>query len=284
MGNVLKQDWGGYSDLLRKAFHHEPISYSRKANREFIEISSPKLSVVISGTPGQVTRLIPSAEDGLFSRFIFYTFDAKDEWRDVSPEARVEDPYLIYEDLSKDISKMIHFLKAHPTKFVMTKGQWKELNETFEKMMKTTSQDFGSEANSIVKRLGLICFRLAMILSAIRKFEEKNTSNKLVCTTEDFEIAICLAKIFWEHALFMYDRLPKSRNYGFRFKNERKKLFFNALPDRFMRKEAYAICPKLKMATRTGARYLKELLKDGFLSQSASDKYGEYFKKPVIME
>ena len=43
MGNVLKQDWGSYSDLLRKAAHHEPISYSRKANKEWVEIKRPCL-------------------------------------------------------------------------------------------------------------------------------------------------------------------------------------------------------------------------------------------------
>jgi hypothetical protein len=74
MGNTLKQDWGGYSDLLRKAFHHEPISYSRKTNKEFVEIDNPCLSVALSGTPGQVENLIKSSEDGLFSRFIFYSF------------------------------------------------------------------------------------------------------------------------------------------------------------------------------------------------------------------
>lgn len=76
MGNTLKQDWGGYSDLLRKAFHHEPISYSRKTNKEFVEIDNPCLSVALSGTPGQVENLIKSSEDGLFSRFIFYSFNS----------------------------------------------------------------------------------------------------------------------------------------------------------------------------------------------------------------
>ena len=66
MGNVLKQDWGSYSDLLRKAFHHEPVSYSRKTNKEWIELKMPRLSVALAGTPGQVEGLIKSAEDVLF--------------------------------------------------------------------------------------------------------------------------------------------------------------------------------------------------------------------------
>jgi len=87
MGNVLKQEWGSYSDMLRKAFHHERISSSKKTNNEYIEVNNPKFSIALSGTPSQVLSLISSSEDGLFSRFIFYVFKAKQEWRDVSPLA-----------------------------------------------------------------------------------------------------------------------------------------------------------------------------------------------------
>ena len=72
LSNSLKQEWGGFSDALRKAFHHEPVTYSRKTRNELIEISSPKLSVALSGTPSQVKALIQSADDGLSSRFYYY--------------------------------------------------------------------------------------------------------------------------------------------------------------------------------------------------------------------
>ena len=284
LGNVLKQDWGGYSNLLRKAFHHEPISYSRKSNSEFFEIEHPELSVVISGTPNQVTNLIPTAENGLFSRFIFYTISKEDTWRSIVPREGVTDPHLVHEDLSKEILEMIHFLKANSTKFTMTKEQWQVLDDTCEKMFVTTRLDFGEDANSVVKRLGLICFRIAMILSTIRKFEERSKEDETGCTPADFETAISLTKVYWEHALFMFDGLPKDGDDIFRQKRETKMLFFNALPDRFMRKEAYAICPKAGISTRTGARYLRDFLKEGLLYQSAMGKYGEYFKKPVVLE
>ena len=81
MSGNKKQDWGDYSPILRAAFHHEKISYSRKTNDEYIEIKEPKIAVVLSGTPAQAQRLLASAEDGLFSRFtVSYThlyLDAK---------------------------------------------------------------------------------------------------------------------------------------------------------------------------------------------------------------
>ena len=278
LGNVLKQDWGGYSDLLRKAYHHEPISYSRKSNRDFIEIADPKLSVVLSGTPGQVTSLIPSAEDGLFSRFVFYAFQVEADWRDVSPEGRGNNFHSFYRNLSKEVLKMVQFLKTHPTEFDLTKAQWKELNSTFKKMMEKTNQDFGKEAISIVKRMGLICFRIAMILSTLRKFEEENLGTSLICKDDDFKVAIWLAEVYWSHSIFVYDRLPKNTRYVFQFNNVRKQLFFDELPDRFMRKEALALCPKFNISKRSGIRYLRELTSAGLLHQSPLEKFGEYSK------
>jgi len=58
----------GFSDLLRKAFHNEAISISRKTDNEYYEITLPKLAMVISCTQAQIKRLIPDAENGLQSR------------------------------------------------------------------------------------------------------------------------------------------------------------------------------------------------------------------------
>lgn len=83
LSQTLKSEHGNYSDLLRKAFHHEPISMSRRKDREYLEIDSPRLSVVLAGTPEQVSHLIPDAENGLLSRFIFYFIPFRRGIRDV---------------------------------------------------------------------------------------------------------------------------------------------------------------------------------------------------------
>jgi hypothetical protein len=71
LSQTLKSDYGNYSDTLRKAYHHETISLSRRKDREYLEVKNPRLSVVLAGTPEQVRRLIPDTENGLMSRFIF---------------------------------------------------------------------------------------------------------------------------------------------------------------------------------------------------------------------
>ncbi len=279
LGNVLKQDWGGYSDLMRKAFHHEPISYSRRLNDQFIEITNPQLSVVLSGTPSQVTNLIPSAEDGLFSRFLLYVFEVEVNWRDVSPNGKGQNFQAFYQELSQEVKSMVQYLKRHPTRFHLQQHQWIQLNEAFSASLEKTNELTGPGSLSIVKRLGGMLFRIGMILSCLRKFEEKQTTTEVYCQDEDFMAAMWMIEIYLEHSLFLYERLPKRAKSSFQFKNVRKQLFYEALPGQFQRKEAFAISHRFKMAERTAARYLKELLEAGYLTQSPEGAYGEYLKE-----
>ena len=46
LSGTLKQDWGGYSDILRNAFHGETITKSRVTGMEYSEIKSPKFSML----------------------------------------------------------------------------------------------------------------------------------------------------------------------------------------------------------------------------------------------
>ena len=69
-----RDEYGNWSDTLRKAFDHDRLSYNRRTDREYQEVSRSYLSVLLSGTPAQVKPLIPTAENGLFSRqnFLLY--------------------------------------------------------------------------------------------------------------------------------------------------------------------------------------------------------------------
>ncbi len=274
LGNVLKQDWGGYSDLLRKAFHHEPIAYSRKLNKEFVEIDAPRLSVAISGTPGQVIRLIPSVEDGLFSRFLFYVFEVDPVWRDVSPRQWTGGIKALYDKLAKEVESMISFLESHPTRFELSSQQWDTLNAFFSEQLQRVEERYGREALSIIKRLGVICFRLAMILTACRKYEDRNTTERLVCLDQEFEVAKKLVEVYMEHALYLYERLPQQESGALSKVSTSKESFYQALPERFRRKEAIGVGKDLRLSAATVDRFLKQLL--GTLLEQP--EYGVYKK------
>jgi hypothetical protein len=72
LAGTLKQEWGNFSDILRKAFHHESTNMFRRKDNEHIEIEDPHLAIALSGTPKQVHNMMPDVENGLFSRFLYY--------------------------------------------------------------------------------------------------------------------------------------------------------------------------------------------------------------------
>ena len=82
VSSAIGNDYGHWSDTLRKSFDHERLAYNRRTNHEYRECKRSFLSVLLSGTPAQVQPLIPSAENGLFSRQVFYCMPPIDEWTD----------------------------------------------------------------------------------------------------------------------------------------------------------------------------------------------------------
>jgi hypothetical protein len=279
MGNVLKQEWGGYSDMLRKAFHHEGISSSKKANNEYIQVNEPRLSVALSGTPAQVTGLIASAEDGLFSRFIFYAYKVHQQWRDVSPFANETNLTDHFVSLSEDIYKMVLFLNETPTIIELTQEQWNKLNEKCSQWLNDVVIFSGENSGSVVKRLGLILYRITMIFTALRKFEKNDKSENFICSDSDFESSLLLTETFLHHSLLMFHNLPnQNHNTSFRSPINKQK-FYEALPDSFKRADAVALGKEYNLSARSV---------DSFLSQSLGtllylEQYGTYTKHPPAL-
>ncbi|NVO12297.1 MAG: DUF3987 domain-containing protein, partial [Bacteroidales bacterium] len=275
MVNALKKEWGSYSDLLRKAFHHETVSSSKKNDDEYIEIEETRLSVALSGTFNQVIGLITSSEDGLFSRFIFYLFKVDQVWRDVSPfQSNINRTTLLYQ-LSQQVLELAEFLDRKPTVVELTESQWILLNQTFTELLGEVVTFTGEDAASIVKRLGLITFRIAMILSCLRKAENGDLSETIICTDNDFNSALELSKVYLQHSLLLFNNLSKQKNTSFIEKSNNKRQFLEALPAEFKRIDAIELGKKYAMAERTVDLFLKELL-DKYLTQPS---YGVYKKK-----
>jgi hypothetical protein len=194
--------------MLRKSFHHEPVTYLRKTNKEYIEVERPQLSVCLSGTPAQVQRLIPNTEDGLFSRFLFYCFSAEPHWRDVSPQAGRIPLNDHFAKLDSQVLQMMEYAVGKPVTFELQAHHWQLLNESFEEWLDETVKLVGYNAVSPIKRLGLVAFRLAMLLTIIRRFENGDLESVIICDDPDFEVAMQLVSIYREHAMWIFEHLP----------------------------------------------------------------------------
>lgn len=276
MGNVMKQDWGGYSDLLRKAFHHEPISYSRKTGKEYVEINKPCFSVALAGTPGQVVNLIKSSEDGLFSRFLFYVFKSDNTWIDAAETSNGVNLTSHFNALAEEVMHFVEFLETQQRIVVkLSPEHWIKLNDFGRNSLVTLTCLHSEDMASTSKRLGLILLRLCMILTAQRYYDSAEIQNEYLCSDEDFEIALRLVKVYEQHAVFMFNELPKSTTGA----DKALKKFYDLLPDNFQRKEAIELAlNKLQIKERTADGYLSKLLTNKLLDNPRSGQY-EKIKK-----
>lgn len=262
----LSQDWGNYSDILRCAFHHETIDSLRRTNKEFFEVENPQLSIVLSGTPGQVSKLIPNSENGLFSRFGFYSFALKPKMKNVFASNNIDfDDH--FKELGEEI-KTFHeklLVADNIIEFEFSEGQKIEFLSLFEEWHHEFHLVLGLNSIATVRRLGLIFFRIAMILSTIRLMEEKKMPLKIICGKNDFETARSIIGVLKIHAAKMFT--------SFSSKKDSMDMSFNQLtlykilPDEFTRKEAVDLAAKLEppISNPTVDRFLK----------------GNYFEKPA---
>lgn len=272
LGQTFKNDWGSYSDLLRKAFHHEKISISRKTNNEYFEIEKPQLAVALSGTPKQVFNIISSAEDGLFSRFLFYIFKSESKWIDPSPYGNginLTEHFKIVSDIVYEITL---FLEKNETVVNLSREQWRKLNDAFSGYLEQINTFIGDDAQSVVKRLGLIAYRFCMIFTALRKFDTKNPKKDIECHDDDFESALVLIGIYLKHSIIMYNNLPRQSEQGIFKKGSNNELFFVELPKEFERKEAIVIGKKFNLSERSIDGLLKKCI-GKYLEQPKTGSY-----------
>lgn len=267
--NTFKQEWGNFDDLLRKAFHQEMFSYSRKTNSEFVEVSNPKIAVALSGTPAQVSKLLVSNENGLVSRFLFYYSDTPAAWRDVSPSGNVNlGSY--FQVLSESVFEIYNIFKEAAIVFQLTDKQWKILNDTFSSWLQEADMDMGSA----IKRMGLIAFKIAMVLTILRSEGKLPENGVLTCNDTDLRIALHIVKRCRRHTDIVYNSLLHTRN---RNVDEGKTQFLSALPNNepFPKRAAIDIGAALGIAERTVSKYIGLFCASGLLQQV---KYGTYRK------
>ena len=260
LGQTFKNEWGSYSDMLRKSFHHEKISKSIKTDGEYIEVNNPQLSVALSGTPKQVFNIIASAEDGLFSRFLFYVFKTDAVWLDPSPKGNPTNLTDYFTTQSKQVLKLVEFYERDEMILHLTDEQWDVFNPFFSSFLEQINTFVSEDALSIVKRLGIILYRFCMIFTAIRKFVTNDYHKEVYCLDNDFETALTLTKTYIQHSVIMFTNLPKQGEQGPFKSGENKKKFFDALPNKFQRKEAVEIGQKYDIGERSVGNFLKSCL------------------------
>ena len=283
LANAFNSDLGNYSDGFRKAFHHETISYLRKKDHEYVEIVKPKFSAVLSGTPQQVFNLIPDAENGLFSRFIFYVMETELVWHNTFATHGCTTADEKFKKIGKDFCAFLKKFPTRPIQFTLSRSQMDQFYIFFEATQLRYAQQYGDEIVASVRRLGLILFRFAMILTVLRQMDKapkktKKDVRQLVCSDIDFDSALSMVKVLLQHSAAVFQSLPRNPKTPILkgrqlLAAEAREKFLAALPDTFDRPTYLKVADTLNIAVKTAERYLADFCKSGQLSHPANGQY-----------
>jgi hypothetical protein len=272
LAQIFKSDYGNYSDGFRKAFHHETISYYRRTDREYVDIESPCLSAILSGTPKQVATLIPNAENGLFSRFIFYYMDLKLVWKNVFSFSSDNALDTHFKQLGERLYHLYQMFQSNAEiQFRLTPSQEQQFNQFFEQVQQAYLNLQGLDYIATVRRLGLVAFRIAMILSALRIMEHGDFPELIICEDQDFQTTLEMIKVLVKHASKVFSELPEEKQLPKR--RNQKERFLDALPKEFNRQGYLNIAASMSIPEKTAEGYIAEFCKKGLLHHEKKDHY-----------
>lgn len=304
---AIGSEYGHWSDTLRKAFDHDRLSYNRRTDQEYREVKKSYLSVLLSGTPAQVKPLIPSTENGLFSRQLFYYMHGIWAWINQfeSGEADLE---AIFTDIGLEWKKQLDLMKTHGVHTLrLTDEQKQEFNTLFSDLFFRSGLANDNEMSSSIARLAVNTCRIMAEVAMIRALEcdqpyqFKNSSIHLLTpdkeiatdnikdgiitrwdvtiTAEDFKAVLELVIPLYRHATHILSFLP-STEVKHRANADRDALF-EAMGNQFTRAQLSEQATIMKIKPNTAFGWLNRLIKKGLFT-NADDK-GIYTRTHVCV-
>lgn len=259
MLNATSQEWGNFSDITRKAFHHEAVSINRKHEQFWID--NPRLSICLTGTFDQFKRMFESAENGHFSRYALYTFDTPRVWHSHRPTKRSRQLVDSIQSASETLFEIYNNLayRPQPLYIDLTEQQWGQIDETFsEKMELIEAYDLSKYLHASNNRAAILALRIASSLAVLRTFEQDpsiiSDADYINPSSEDMTAALWLADTFIKHEVRLYHILPKATDTD--SKGQRYEQFITALPTEFATADAVLIGEQLSIPPRTIKRWL----------------------------
>lgn len=194
-GSVITDIWrtaaANYNTALRKAAEHEAISRNRCTGSS--EIKNPRLSMLLTGTFGQYKALVPSVENGYFSRLLTvvirdtHPFDK----RYVSSKGgQSAIPRIVGQRLLRTYESLMN---VGEQEWSLTEAQKERLGEHLETEYGTLIGLLGDNFHSAVVRMAVQIERIAMILTAMRQSpsisSESNSDTPIFCSDSDYTTA-----------------------------------------------------------------------------------------------
>lgn len=203
-------EYGKFDDLMRACYHHEMFGTDFKSDGQQYMVYCPKMAFCASGTPNQFLRLCPSIEDGSYSRYLIYLGEQDVNFRSMAPTDARYNRNQLFRELGGEVLDMYRYLLARPTDVLLTSDQWSWHLAYFNDVLQGVKVEETEGPISVVLRYGLSAARLAMIFTALRKYESKWEFYDVKCTDEDFRLAMAIIEVLLHHSLLWSTSLRKS--------------------------------------------------------------------------
>ena len=291
LSTAIGSDHGHWSDTLRKAFDHDRLSYNRRTDQEYREVKKSYLSVLISGTPSQVQTFIPTAEDGSYSRQLYYYMCGISKWISQFMDNEI-DWEEIFTAMGLEWKEKLSVIKAHGIHTLqLTDEQKEEIDTVFSDLFERSSVANGREMYSFVARLAVNLCRIMSEVAVLRALESPHpydfktspsspfTPDKEIpadnckdgiitrwdvsISQEDFHAVLSLTEALYCHATHILSFLP-STEISHRPNADRDYLF-QKLGNEFTRTQLLEEAVAMGIKENTALTWLKRLTKHGKL-------------------
>ena len=272
-GSVITDIWrssrANYNTALRKAAEHETISRSRCKEASVIE--NPQVSMVLTGTFSQYHALVPSIENGYFSRLLTMIVDEHQAFncRYVQPsensdeviQAAAQQLYRLYEAL----------FAAKPREFKLTDDQRTRLGNHLQTAYPTLIRMLGEDFHSVVLRMAVHIERIAMILSGLRmgtpEYDSGLIDKEIICKDADYATAELIGNKLILHMAQAYQLVKGTEKVEQPQVKplDQKQILLSLLPEEFESKKLVEEAKSQGLTERTAFRWNDEWQQTGIV-------------------
>ena len=282
-GSVITDVWRSsvtnYNTALRKAAEHEPITRNRANNSSCI--ACPQLSVLLTGTFSQYKALVPSIENGYFSRLLTLIVNDQQAFshRYVEPANGSNCVMTIAAQQLFDLCQALY--KSRPIEFSLTSEQRARLGHHLETAYPALMSLLGDNFHSVVLRMAVHIERIAMVLSALRMADKlsviSHQYSDFHCSDVDYQTAEMIGNKLILHMAAAYRMIKGAEEVSVPKVQplDQRQMLLSLLPEEFESKTLIAEAASQGIPQSTVMRWCSQWIDHGLLLRMA---YGHYKK------
>ena len=271
-GSVITDIWrnaaANYNTALRKAAEHEAISRNRVKGAS--EIACPRLSMLLTGTFSQYKALVPSVENGYFSRLLTLVERGSHPFEKSYVTAKSENSAIARQVGHQLLRTCENLMNAPEREWSLTDGQKERLGEKLETEYRTLIDMLGENFHSTVIRMAVQIERIALILSAMR-------GNLVECSDFDYQTAELIGSKMLMHMAMAYrmikgdeqETMPEVKGL------DQRKVVFDGLKARYQLNDLIKEAQSQGVSRSSAIRWNNQWIEKGMVRK---ENHGEYRK------